>query len=102
MTRLHWVPAFSMLPTDIQEGFRKTFNYTSLTAVKNIKKRTTAEEWNRALLSLAIKEPNPNLATCSKNKKHIYPAHNTTCPWCGATTIHDSGFMKAIRGFWGY
>ena len=71
-------------------------------ASKNIKRRTTAEEWNRVLLSLALKEPNSNLATCSKNKKHIYPVHNANCPWCGATTIHDSGFMKGIRGFLGY
>ena len=97
-----WVPPFDMLPKDIQEAFRRTFNYTSLTAVKNIKNRTTAEEWNRALLNLALKEPNANLATCSKNKKHIYPVHNVNCPWCGATTIHDSGFMKGIRRFLGY
>lgn len=97
-----WVPDFNMLPTEIQNCFKKTFNYTALTAVKNIKNRTTAEEWNRALLNLALKEPNPNLARCSKNNKHIYPAHNSQCPWCGATTIHDSGIMKGIRSLWGY
>ena len=51
-----WVPPFDMLPKDIQEAFRRTFNYTSLTAVENIKNRTTAEEWTRVLLSLARKE----------------------------------------------
>ena len=44
---------------------------------------------------------NTNLATCSKNKKHIYPVHNVNCPWCGEKTIHDSGFMKGIRRFLG-
>lgn len=97
-----WVPPFDMLPADVQNAFRKTFDYTALTALKNAKNRTTAEEWNRILLGLAQKEPNANLTSCSKNKKHIYPVHNTKCPWCDATTIHDYGFMKGIRGFLGY
>lgn len=81
-----WVPDFNMLPQNIRQAFDKTFNYTALTAIRNIKRRTTAEEWNRALLPLALKEPNPNLAVCSKDPHHIYPAHNNYCPWCGAVT----------------
>lgn len=81
-----WAPPFLLLPENIREGFRRTFDYTALTAVKNIKNRTTAEEWNRMLLPLALQEPNANLARCSSDMTHIYPRHNTVCPWCGAPT----------------
>ncbi len=97
-----WVPPFDMLPEEIRNAFRKTFNYTALTALKKAKERTTAEEWNRVLLGLAQKEPNRNLTVCSKNKKHIYPVHNTKCPWCGTATLHDARLAKGLRGLLGY
>lgn len=98
-----WVPPFDMLPQDVRNAFVKTFNYTSLTAVKNIKNRTTAEEWNRILLNLAQAEPNPNLKRCSNNSRHIYPVHNSSCPWCRTQSIvRDNGLAKRVRSWLGY
>ena len=98
-----WVPPFEMLPIDVQDAFRKTFDYNELTAIRNIKNRTTAEEWNKILLKLAEKEPNPNLTRCKKNPRHIYPAHNTCCPWCSTSkTTHDFGIISYIRNKIGY
>ena len=98
-----WVPSFDLLPEDIRNGFKRTFNYTALTALSNIKKRTSAEDWNRMLLKLAQAEPNPYLRTCSKNARHIYPVHNATCPWCGTQiTVHDNEIFKKIRSWIGY
>ena len=98
-----WVPPFEMLPEDVRNAFIKTFNYTSLTALKNVKNRTTAEEWNRILLNFAQAEPNPYLKQCSKNPRHIYPAHNSACPWCDSQSIvHDNGVIKKIRSLLGY
>ena len=72
-------------------------------ALKKIKDRTTAEEWNLILLKLAQAEPNPNLTKCSSNSRHIYPIHNTTCPWCGTQSImHDNGLVKKVRSWLGY
>lgn len=99
-----WVPPFELLPKEIQNAFKNTFNYTALTALANIKNRTTAEQWNRLLLPLAQKGNNPHLKTCANNPRHIYPAHNTRCPWCGANenTLHNTDFMKRIRNMIGY
>lgn len=98
-----WVPPFEMLPEDVRNAFIKTFNYTELSAVSNIKKRTTAEEWNTILLKYAAAEPNNNLMKCSKNPRHIYPVHNTICPWCGAKSIvHDNKISKKLRNIKGY
>lgn len=98
-----WVPPFELLPEDIRNAFDRTFNYTELTSVRNIRKRTTAEEWNKILLKYALAEPNPYLKMCSKNKKHIYPAHNTECPWCAApSTMHDNEIFRKVRGIIGY
>lgn len=91
-----WAPKPDFLPNDIAEAFRRTFNYDQTTALKNAKKRTTAEEWNRLLLKYAEAEPNPNLRTCTKNKAHVYPIHNTSCPFC--TSAKRNGFMDRIKG----
>lgn len=97
-----WVPPFEMLPEEIRSAFGKTFNYNAVTAMKQRKNRTTAEEWTRILLKYAQKSPNANLSVCRKNKRHIYPSHNTFCPWCGASTFHDSRLMSTVRSIMGY
>ena len=77
-------PTLDILPQTIQNCFNKTFNYTPMTAIKKttIQNRTTALEWCKALLPLAEKEPNPNYKKCRKNKYHVYPKQNCSCPWC--------------------
>ncbi|MCR4612223.1 MAG: hypothetical protein K5644_10030 [Lachnospiraceae bacterium] len=98
-----WVPPFEMLPEEVRDAFAKTFNYTALTALRNAKNRTTAEEWNRILLKYAKAEPNPYLKKCSNNPRHIYPIHNVSCPWCSTQNlIHDNGMAKTFRSFLGY
>ena len=78
----NWSPKLAILPEEIRKLFSKTFNYTALTAKKNVQNRATAYEWCIALAPFGEKEPNPRLKTCSKNKLHVYAANNRECPWC--------------------
>ena len=79
-----WAPPLDFLPSDIISAFDRTFNYTQATVVRCMKKRTTAEEWARLLWKYGSKEPNPNLQICSADRHHVYPVHNTLCPFCTA------------------
>lgn len=72
----------NVLPSDIVAAFERVFNYTAATALQNAKNRTAAEEWCRTLLPYATPQPNSHLKTCAIDSKHVYAAHNTTCPWC--------------------
>ena len=76
------MPKLDILPTSLQQLFQKTFNYTATTALSKKNGRATAAEWVNALAVLSAPEPNPHLRTCSSNTKHVYPVHNTACPWC--------------------
>lgn len=75
-------PTLDMLPVNIQELFKKTFDYEASTARRRIKNRATATEWCNALVVLATAEPNPNLQTCTLNPHHVYPKYSSYCPWC--------------------
>lgn len=77
-----WSQQPAMLPPEILQLFKKTFDYTALTAIKKISNRATAYEWCMALKPYGLPEPNLNLKHCSLNKNHVYPAHNNKCPWC--------------------
>lgn len=76
------MPKLTIMPPSIQNLFRRTFNYTATTAKVRANNRATADEWMQELAILGAPEPNPNLKTCADNSKHVYPAHNATCPWC--------------------
>lgn len=76
------MPKLDILPSSIQQLFQKTFNYTATTALSKKNRRATAAEWVNALAVLSAPEPNPNLKKCSVDPKHVYPVHNTSCPWC--------------------
>lgn len=81
------MPDLSILPLDVQNLFRKTFDYTEITAKIKSTKRATASEWCNVLAPLAAAEPNHNLKKCTNTnntyyKYHVYPIHNATCPWC--------------------
>ena len=75
-------PTLDMLPVNIQILFRKTFDYTAVTAKKRTGNRATAAEWCNALWPLARPEPNPNLQRCRVKPYHVYPAGSFYCPWC--------------------
>lgn len=77
-----WAPDFSILPPSLQNLFRKTFDYTAITATSKINKRATAAEWCTVLAVFAAVGTNPNLTTCTRNPYHVYASHNTICPWC--------------------
>ncbi|MBE6543722.1 MAG: hypothetical protein E7675_04925 [Ruminococcaceae bacterium] len=77
-----WAMPLDFLPDDIKNAFRATFNYTQASVMKKKNDRTSAEAWCRLLLKYGEKEPNPNLTSCKKNKRHVYPVHNTSCPFC--------------------
>ena len=92
-----WSPKLTILPEEIRKLFNKTFNYTALTAKKNIKNRATAYEWCIALAPYGEKEPNPRLKTCSKNKTHVYAANNRECPWCRLESGSNTQGPKDIK-----
>ena len=75
-------PTLDMLPVNIQELFKKTFDYDAGTMQRRIKNRATATEWCNVLVVLATAEPNPNLQTCALNPHHVYPKYSSYCPWC--------------------
>lgn len=76
------MPKLDILPSSIQQLFRKTFNYTATTVFSKKNGRATAAEWVNALAVLSAPEPNPHLKKCSVDSKHVYPVHNQSCPWC--------------------
>lgn len=75
-------PSLDVLPPELQQLFERTFDYNAVNCKRRIRRRATPDEWCRALAVLGAAEPNPNLVTCSKNHYHVYPKHNTSCPWC--------------------
>ncbi len=89
----------NILPPDIAAAFERTFNYTQTTAQKNVKNRTTAEEWNRILLQYAQAEPNPKLKTCRKHTDHVYSSHLKSCPFCAkARQMKAKKILSTVMG----
>ena len=72
----------SFLPGSLQTLFRRTFDYTAITAQSRINNRARAGEWMEALLLIGQEKPTTPVITCPKDKSHVYPAHNGACPWC--------------------
>lgn len=72
----------SFLPSSLQTLFRRTFDYTAITAKSRINDRARASEWMEALLLIGQKNPTTPLVTCPKDMSHVYPSHNVSCPWC--------------------
>lgn len=75
-------PTLDMMPKEVEDLFRKTFDYTAVTAMSKRTNRATAQEWVNTLLVLAKAEPNPALRSCATNKRHVYSVRNFSCPWC--------------------
>ena len=72
-------PALEFLPADVQTLFCRTFNYTAYSARANIPNRASPEEWVRSLDRLRRKP----MRRCRSNRRHLFPGHNKTCPFCG-------------------
>ena len=87
-----WSPKLEAMPVEIQELFKKTFDYTATTALRNRRRRATAEEWCNALRPYTRTGQNRRLKQCSHDPLHIYASHNRRCPWCvceGKTYVPD-------------
>jgi len=93
-------PTLDILPNDIQKLFKKTFSYTAITALSNAKNRATASEWIQVLFPLTTLQNNPKLSVCNNNTYggvHIYPSHNTTCPWCKLDNYKPSPIIPTAK-----
>ena len=69
------VPDYRMLPRKIRQLFYRCF----IEGSDRPEVRPGIREWYDAL-----EEMGGNLAQCRINPRHIYPAENVSCPWCGA------------------
>lgn len=81
-------PSFSLLPTEIRLLFTKTFLYNAQTACSRvaIAQRTSAQTWYTALDALQ----HAPMRRCTQDSSHLYPTHNSRCPWCAALKDYQS------------
>lgn len=70
--------AFEFLPHPLRTLFVRCFGYGRSEPAL----RPAAHEWRQAL-----NEAEEGLAQCAINRRHIYPKHNTACPWCDRTEL---------------
>lgn len=76
-------PEFEMLPAALQELFRKTFDYTATTVMKNLWNRATADEFRYALYRY-YKRVDDDLIPCPQDRSHYYLRNRGHCPFCAA------------------
>ena len=69
-------PPFAMLPAALQALFVRAFGEGH----KNPAVRPTSEEFYRALAAVKV-------TRCKVERRHVYPEHNTKCPWCERATL---------------
>lgn len=72
-------PKLDFLTEDVRRLFIRTFSYSALTARSNIPNRASAEEWVSVLENLYKQ----NFRRCRADRRHVFPGHNKTCPFCG-------------------
>lgn len=78
ITTPKYAPPFNYLPKNIQDLFIRAF----VKGHKDPSLRPTADEWYTALTIMQGK-----LKTCNKEKHHMYPEHNNSCPWCSINAV---------------
>ena len=61
------MPKFVILPSDIQQLFRRIFSNTATTMLSNKGNRATAKEWMMTLARVAAPKSNAHLITCKRN-----------------------------------
>lgn len=73
-------PDIMMLPAEIRQLIDRAFKYTATSALNPqiIQNRPTAQEWQSALDNLYESQ----LAVCSNDSSHVWPAGYPDCPWC--------------------
>lgn len=84
-------PILGFLPADIRKLFIRTFHYTAHSAISNISRRASAEEWVQSLRKLH----NSSFRKCRSNRRHVFPNHNRYCPFCGQKRKNPFGGILA-------
>lgn len=77
-------PVLSFLPEELQHLFQRAFSYNAATARISKASRPSAEEWVHALTKLY----SGPFKQCSRDRRHLFPAHNRMCPFCKAPGKH--------------
>lgn len=78
-----WSPTLDILPKEIQELFRRVFDYTAESAMHSIHKRPSAAEWMKALQNF-YQMP---MTHCKQNSFHWYLPHQCECPFCARQSV---------------
>lgn len=65
--------SFQTLPKELQALFRRAF----IDGASDPERRPAGTEWTKAL-----ERTSASLAICPRDSSHLYPAHNSSCPWC--------------------
>ena len=81
ITTPKYAPTFDYLPKNIQDLFVRAF----VKGHNDPMLRPSAVEWYNALTAMQ-----GNLKTCGKEKHHMFPAHNSSCPWCSINAVLSS------------
>ncbi|WP_051027310.1 hypothetical protein [Nocardia higoensis] len=79
-------PEVSMLPVAVRNLFERALGV----GARQPAQRPSAAEWERALAAMT-------LVGCSRDKTHVYPNHNRSCPWC-ALASRQNGTTRTTSG----
>lgn len=88
ITTPKYAPTFDYLPENMQDMFVRAF----VKGHTNPSLRPTAVEWYNALTTMQ-----GELKICRKEKQHMYPEHNNSCPWCAVNAVLND--VKLPSGF---
>ncbi len=81
ITTPKYAPTFDYLPKNIQDLFIRAF----VKGHTDPSQRPDAVEWYNALSTMQ-----KDLKTCQTDSHHMYPSHNTDCPWCKITSVMNA------------
>ena len=87
-----YAPDFAMLPAELQELFRRTFDYTQTTAIRSIPNRATAEEFANSLNRFYHRKK----TTCPTDNRHHYLSRLGYCPFCAAKRRQKQPAAEAV------
>lgn len=75
-----YAPDYEMIPSAVQELFRRTFSYTHSTYREAITNRATPKEFAKILYMFLQREK----TVCAVDPHHLYITRLTHCPFCAA------------------
>lgn len=74
-------PTLDMLPSNLQEDFRNTFNYDNSDVMQKVSRRTTAAQWAADLGGL-YKDRMSLLEQCTQDPEHYFLKSKGFCEFC--------------------